>query len=297
LTGPTGAGKSAVAAAVAAEIGAEIINADSLAFYKGLDIGTAKPGPAELALAPHHLLDVAEPDQDFTVADFLRLARPLISDLASRGRAPLVVGGTGLYLRSLTKGLFDGPARDESYRAHLRELEAGGRSLHGILAELDPAAAARLKPADRPRLERALEVLHLTGESIVAHQGRHGLAERPYDALTIIVDRPKPEMEARLALRTSRMFEAGLVEEVRGLLARGLSPDLKPLKSVGYLEAVAVAQGRLGLKEAEAATLLRTRQLAKRQRTWFRGQMPEGLWMAPEAAAVAKVARDFLEAP
>jgi tRNA dimethylallyltransferase len=297
LTGPTGVGKSALAAELAREISGEVINADSLAFYRGLDIGTAKPNAYERAMAPHHLLDVVEPDRDFTAADFLRLARPLIAELAANNRVPLVVGGTGLYLRSLLKGLFEGPARDEAFRASLWERAPDGPALHRMLEALDPLAAARLKPADRPRLERALEVLHLTGESILTHQARHGLSERPYDALTIIVDRGPEEMEARLAARTKAMYEGGLVEEVRALLARGYSPSLKPLRSVGYLEAAEVALGRLDRDSAEAATLVRTRQLAKRQRTWFRGQTPEGLWMEPSREAVVRVVKDFLAAP
>jgi tRNA dimethylallyltransferase len=245
-------------------------------------------------MAPHHLLDVADPDEDFTAADFVRLARPLIADLAARGRLPMVVGGTGLYIRSLLRGLFDGPPRDEAYRAFLRSA-AGPEGLHGLLSELDPEAAAAIGPTERHRLERALEVLYLTGESIVAHQRRHALSERPYESLTVIVDRPLPEMEIRLAERTRAMYEGGLVEEARGLLEKGYDPSLKPLGAVGYREAVGVALGRLGLAEAEAETLLRTRRLAKRQRTWFRGQAPDGVWTAPEGAA--RLVRQFLAAP
>jgi tRNA dimethylallyltransferase len=201
-----------------------------------------------------------------------------------------------LYLRSLLRGLFKGPPKDEAYRAALRAAAPAAADLHEMLRKADPLAASRLSPLDRPRIERALEVLHLTGESIVAHQARHALADRPFDALTIIIDRPPPEMAARLEARTRAMYEGGLVEEARGLLAKGYSPRLKPMMAVGYREAVAVALGQMGQAEAEAATLARTRQLAKRQRTWFRGQAPDGLWMRPDPRAVAKAAKDFLEA-
>jgi tRNA dimethylallyltransferase len=293
LTGPTGAGKSALAIALARALGGEIVNADSLAFYRGLDIGSAKPTLSERAAAPHHLLDVVDPDEDFTAADFARLARPLIAEISARGRLPLVVGGTGLYLRTLVRGLFDGPPRDPGFRSRLHQMLESGRSLHHLLSELDPLAAARIKPTERHRLERALEVFHLTGESIVTHQARHALADKHFDALTVIVDLEKRELDERLRIRTQAMFEGGLVEEARGLLEKGYSPSLKPFQAVGYREAVDAALGKIGLGEAMASTLRRTRQLAKRQRTWFRGQMPEGLWMIPDLAAVGRVVEDF----
>ena len=295
VAGPTGVGKSALAAFLARDLGGEVINADSLAFYRGLDIGTAKPDLAERSMAPHHLLDIVDPDEDFAAMDFVRLAKPIIGRLLEAGRVPFVVGGTGLYLRSLVKGLFEGPPRDEAFRASLRAMAESGRSLHDILAERDPLAASIIRPTERHRLERALEVLHLTGESIAAPQARHALGDRMFDALTIIVDLDKGELSARLASRTSEMFRKGLVEEARGLLAKGYSPSLKPLQSVGYREAVEVALGRLDVKDAEESTLRRTRLLAKRQRTWFRGQTPEGLWMRPDPAAIGRVVKDFWE--
>ena len=282
ITGPTGAGKSDLALALAEALGGEIINADSLALYRGFNIGTAKPGPEDLARAPHHLIDVLDPDENFDAAAYLRAARPIVERLDQAGRPALAVGGTGFYLRSLTRGLFEGPGRDDDFRRQLAAQAARGINLHARLAEVDPETAARLAPADRVRVERALEVLHLSGRSISQWQAEHGLAEAPFAALTIIVDRPPEEMAGRLERRTRLMFERGLVEEVEGLLAAGWSEELKPFGSIGYKETVQHLRGRISLDEAMAKTLIATRQYAKRQRTWFRGQMPEGLWFHPD---------------
>ncbi|MDR1656969.1 MAG: tRNA (adenosine(37)-N6)-dimethylallyltransferase MiaA [Deltaproteobacteria bacterium] len=293
ITGPTGAGKSALAVEVALELGAEILNADSLAFYRGFDIGSAKPTPAERQSVPHHLFDVADPDDNFSAGDFVRLARPLIDSLTNQGKLPLVVGGTGLYLRSLTRGIFESPGRDDAFRGHLKELAQNGQNLYQLLTSLDPQSAAKIRPFDRARIERALEVFHQTGEGISSHQERHALAERPYNCLTVIVDRPVQELDHILKTRTRAIFDGGLIEETRALLAKGLSSELKPFKTVGYLEATEFLAGRMSLEQARESTFRRTRQLAKRQRTWFRGQCPDGLWMFPAPASVIEVIRDF----
>jgi tRNA dimethylallyltransferase len=293
LAGPTGSGKSDLALATAEALGAEIVNADSVACYRGLDIGSAKPSPADQARVPHRLLDVVDPDQPFSAADYATLARSAVEAAARRGRPALAVGGTGLYIRSLVKGLFAGPGRDDAFRAELRAQAAAGVDLHALLRRRDPAAAVRLAPGDRARIERALEVFHLTGESIVAHQSRHGLAERFFRVLTVVVDRPVEELDERLRRRTKGMFEAGLVEETAGLLARGYDRSLPPMRSVGYLECLRLLAGELTRPEAEAAVQLRTRQLAKRQRTWFRNQSPEALRLPPEPEPLLKLARDF----
>ncbi len=282
ITGPTGAGKSDLALAAARELGGEIINADSLALYRGFNIGTAKPGPGELAAVPHHLIDVLDPDQSFDAAAYLRAARPLATSLHQAGRPALAVGGTGFYLRALTAGLFEGPGRDDAFRARLAADAAAGMDLHARLAQVDPDTAARLAPADRVRIERALEVHHLSGRPISQWQREHGLAEKPFRTLTIIIDRAPEEMRERLERRTRLMFERGLVAEVEGLLAAGWSPDLKPFGSIGYKETVEHLAGRLSLAEAEEHTLSATRKYAKRQRTWFRGQMPDGHWFHPD---------------
>jgi len=284
ITGPTGAGKSDLALAAAEALGGEIINADSLALYRGFDVGTAKPGPADRLRAPHHLIDVLNPDEAFDAAAYLGAARPLAEALYQAGRPALVVGGTGFYLRSLTAGLFPGPGRDQAFRDRLAEETAAGVDLHARLAAVDPETAARLAPGDRARLERALEVFHLTGRSISRWQKEHGLAETPFRVLTIVLDRPREELDRRLFERTHHMFEQGLVEEVEGLLAAGWNSDLKPFGAIGYKETIQHLAGKLTLEEAREKTLLATRRYAKRQRTWFRGQMPAARWFHPAQA-------------
>ena len=294
ITGPTGAGKSDLALKAAQILGGEIINADSLALYRGFDIGTAKPTPAERRLVPHHLIDVLNPDESFDAAAYLRAARPLVEALSARKRPALAVGGTGFYLRSLTRGLFEGPGRDEAFRARLAEEAAAGADLHSRLAALDPETAARLAPADRVRIERALEVLHLSGKSISQWQRDHGLAEKPFKTLTIVIDRPREEMEKRIAQRSARMFELGLAEEVRELLAAGWAAELKPFGSIGYKETLGYLRGQWSLAEAVEKTVIATRRYAKRQRTWFRGQMPEALYFHPDQLEeIVKILTDF----
>lgn len=294
ITGPTGAGKSELALEVALALGGQIINADSLAFYRGLDIGTAKPSFEERRKVPHHLIDILEPNEPFSAADFMRLARPLIFELCSKGLPPLVVGGTGLYLRSLTGGLFEGPGRDQRYRDQLKKMAASGTDLYELLRQKDPDSAAQIKPSDPTRIVRALEVLRLTGEGILAHQRRHALSDRPFEVLTLVIDRPIKESEERLKLRTKGMFEMGLVEELKNLLAQGYAQDCKPFQSVGYRECLAILAGRLDLKQAQELVFIRTRQLAKRQRTWFRGQTPEATWLYPDFSSVLALVKDFL---
>ncbi len=294
VTGPTGSGKSDLALTLARELGGEIINADSLALYRGFDIGTAKPTAEERALVPHHLIDVLNPDEAFDAARYLRAARPLAEGLHAAGRPALAVGGTGFYLRSLTAGLFEGPGRDDGFRARLAGEAEAGADLHARLAEVDPETAARLAPADRVRIERALEVHHVSGRPISAWQREHGLAEAPFETLTIVLDRPAREMEDRLRRRTRLMFGRGLVAEVESLLAAGWPPDLKPFGSIGYRETLEHLAGRLTLTEAEEQTFLATRRYAKRQRTWFRSQMPGAVWFHPDQAEdILAAARRF----
>jgi tRNA dimethylallyltransferase len=292
LTGPTGAGKSELALAAALALGGEIINADSLALYRGFDLGTAKPSPADRARAPHHLLDILDPDQAFDAAAYLKAARPLIRRLARAGRPALVVGGTGFYLRALTRGLFNGPGRDEAFRARLAAEDTG--ALHTRLAAVDPLTAARVGPADRVRLERALEVHHLTGRPISQWQKEHGLRDKPFETLTLVLDRPPAELEARLRRRTDLMFAEGLKDEVEKLLQAGWAATLKPFGAIGYRETLDHIRGLISLDRAREKTFLATRRYAKRQRTWFRGQMPEARWFHPDQnAAVVELLRDF----
>jgi tRNA dimethylallyltransferase len=292
VTGPTGSGKSALALKLAEELCGAVINADSLSFYKGFDIGTAKPSKEEMGRVPHYLFDILEPDELFDAADFIRLARPLIKELCAKGLAPLVTGGTGFYIRSLTKGLFEGPGRNPEFRESLREAEAKGTDLHELLAKCDPEAARRINKRDRIRIERALEVLRFSGKSIVDAQNDHRLSEKPFESLSLVLDQKTPLLDARLTARVQEMLNCGLIEETRAHLDSGLSPELKPLKSVGYREAVSYLKGEVSLGEISELIYLRTRRLAKRQRTWFRGQLPEGIRLDPDewekALALAK---------
>ncbi|MDR2459322.1 MAG: tRNA (adenosine(37)-N6)-dimethylallyltransferase MiaA [Deltaproteobacteria bacterium] len=293
LTGPTGTGKSSLAVTLAQKIGGEIINCDSLAFYKYLDIGTAKPTKSDMEKVPHHLFSILEPDEEFCAASYLRLARPLIEELFSLGKKPIVVGGTGFYLRSLTKGLFDGPGSNKVYRQHLHDLESEGQNLYELLAKTDPLAAKNLNPNDRVRIVRALEVFNAAKTSIVTIQEQHGLREKPFETLALIVDIEKSELDGRIRQRVRKMFSEGLIEETLGLLAKGYSPELKTLMSMGYREAVLYIQKELTLEEAQEQAYLRTRRLAKSQRVWLKGQLPEGLKVPSSEGRIKELAQEF----
>lgn len=271
IAGPTAAGKSGLALEVAERWGAEIVSCDSVAVYRGCDVGAAKPGSAERARVLHHLLDVAAPDERFSAADYVERADRVIAEIAGRGRAVLVVGGTGLYLRALVDGLFPSPPPNPAFRAALRE-EAGRLgwpALHARLQALDPMAASRIAPTDPVRIERALEVHAQTGEPISALQERHRAAARlRYSTLTLLVDPGQEELDRRIGLRIERMLAEGLVEETRRLVAR-YGRDAKPLAAVGYKEVLAFLEGQMGEAELGSAIQRATRHFARRQRTWF----------------------------
>jgi tRNA dimethylallyltransferase len=271
IAGPTASGKTGLGLELGERLGAEIVSCDSVAIYRGCDIGAAKPSPAERARVPHHLLDVAEPAERFSAADYVERADQAIAEIAARGRPVLVVGGTGLYLRALVDGLFPSPPPDPAFRAALRE-EAerlGWPALHARLFTLDPEAAARIAPTDRVRIERALEVQVQTGEPISALQARHRAAARSrYPTLTLLVEPSPEELDRRIALRTERMLAAGLIEETRRLVACH-GRDLKPLAAVGYKEALAFLDGHLSEAELGPTIQRATRHFARRQRTWL----------------------------
>jgi tRNA dimethylallyltransferase len=274
IVGPTASGKSALALQLARERAAEIVSCDSLQVYRGLDVGSAKASPAERASVPHHLLDVVEPDQPFSAAEYARLARAAARDIASRGRLCMVAGGTGLYLRALLQGLFEGPSRDEALRRRFEAL--GGRfgdaRLHRLLAHVDPEAAGRIRPRDRVRVVRALEVFWATGRPISLQQREGTLPLAGFRPLVVGLDPGREALRAAVVARTRRMLSEGLLDEVRGLLDRGYAPDLRPLQAIGYRQAVAVLQGRLGAAQAEQSIVTDTLRFAKRQMTWFRHQ-------------------------
>ena len=274
LAGPTGAGKTSLAISLAVKFGAEIISADSMQVYRYLDIGTAKPSSSEREKAVHHLIDLVDPDQEFDVAAYLARARPLINELHERRVPILVVGGTGFYVRSLIRGLFKGPGSDAVIRARLKQeaRDSSKEDLHDHLAQVDPETAARLHPHDLFRVIRALEVFELTGRTLSSFHTEHGLAEKPYQVLFFALTLPCEELYGRIEARTSCMFEAGLVEEVQSLLKRGYTPDLKPLKSIGYKQVVDFLAGTINLDQARIEMIKMTRRYAKRQMTWLRSQ-------------------------
>ena len=274
IVGPTASGKSALALGLAREREAEIVSCDSLQVYRGLDIGSAKASPEERREVPHHLLDVADPDEVFSAAEYARRARAALTGITSRGRLPLVAGGTGLYLRALTEGLFDGPPRHEETRRRLETLAEryGDARLHRLLRHLDPEAAARTAPPDRVRTVRALEVYRATGRPISEHHRQAAEPLRGYRILTVGLAPDRVKLRRVVEERTRAMLERGLVDEVRGLMGRGYGPELRPLQAIGYREAVAVVRGEMTRDEAEAAIVTATMRFAKRQMTWFRHQ-------------------------
>jgi tRNA dimethylallyltransferase len=271
VLGPTGSGKSDLALRIAQELRGEIVNCDSLQIYRGFDIGTAKVAEPERRGIPHHLIDLVEPGELFTAGDFARAARAVLQGIAARGRLPVIVGGTGFYLRALLEGLFTGPSRDEAIRDRLRRREQRRPgSMHRILTRLDPETAARIHPNDRNKTMRALEVRLLEGRPLSAllDRGRTPLAG--FRPVKIGLDPPRELLYQRLNARAERMFQGGLVQEVRDLLARGVARDAKPFESLGYKQALQVIEGRLTGEQAVASTQLETRRYAKRQLTWFR---------------------------
>src|SRR5947207_1651578 len=268
ICGPTASGKTALAVEVAERLGAEIVSADSQQCYRGLDAGTAKPTAEERARVPHHLLDVADPEEQLDAARFLQLADAAIAGIAARGKRPIVAGGTGLWIRALLRGLLDAPGASPEFRAALREEfeKLGVPALHARLREIDPASAGGILPNDRVRIERALEVQALSGRPLSELQREHRFADVRYESLIWFLDPPREVLRDRIAARTRRMFADGsLRRETEWLLARGGG---KALKIIGYGEcAEALRTG--DWTGAEQRTNTRTRRYAKRQRTWF----------------------------
>ncbi len=289
IAGPTASGKSAAALELALELGGEIVNADSRQIYRHMDIGTAKPSAAERARVRHHLYDLVDPDQDFDAARYRDAARASVAEIAARGRLPIVVGGTGLYLRALTRGLFAGPRANPVLRRVLADLEAREPgTLRRWCRRLDPELAARLHPNDRVRQLRGLEVVVGTGRHMSSLQDAHGFGDTFGAPLFFVLDVEARELGRRIAERSRAMFEHGLVEEVRALHARGFGPELRVLQSIGYRQAARFLAGELTLEQATLDLDRATRRFAKRQRTWFRSE-PGTEWIAP--ARVLKLAR------
>jgi tRNA dimethylallyltransferase len=272
LTGATASGKTAVGVELARRLNAEIVSLDSMALYRGMDIGTAKPSESERADVPHHLVDVIEPDEEFSVAQYVEAAGAAVQEITARGRVPLFVGGTPLYLKALLRGLFSGPPADWELRRRLQAVaEAEGNAgLHARLAAVDPLSARRLHPRDTRRVIRALEVFEKTGRSISELQQQFDRARTAEECRVFVLDWPRTELQERIDRRVEAMFAAGLVEEVRGLLARAKPPGRTASQAVGYREVIEHLHGERALAETIELVKLRTRQFSKRQATWFR---------------------------
>jgi len=268
LTGPTASGKTAVGVELAVLLNAEILALDSMTIYRGMDIGTAKPDAETRRRVPHHLLDLFDPHQECSVADYVALAEVACREIVARGRTPLFVGGTGLYLRALLRGLFEGPAADWSIR-HRLQAEPGPQ-LHARLQAVDPASAARLHPNDQRRLIRALEVFELTGKPLSAQQQQSPLPtdQRPRHVYWLHLDREA--LHQRIDSRVEQMISDGLVDEVRRLLSGGQPLGRTARQGLGYKEIIEHLAGQCSQSEAVATIQTRTRQFAKRQETWFR---------------------------
>ncbi|MFN0167122.1 MAG: tRNA (adenosine(37)-N6)-dimethylallyltransferase MiaA [Bryobacteraceae bacterium] len=279
VVGPTGSGKSALALHLCRKFQGEVVNCDSLQLYRHFDIGTAKLAMAEREGVPHHLIDVLEPDEVFTAGEFARRARPILVDISERGRLPVVVGGTGFYLRALLEGLFPGPRRDEDVRTRLsaREQRRPG-SLHRLLRRFDRRSAQEIHPNDLPKIIRALEVRVLTGRPMSEWFATDRDALTGFRCLKLGLSPNRDRLYERLNQRVVHMFDGGLIDEVAGLLARGVPPEAKPFESLGYRQALQVLRGDLTVKEAIFYTQRDTRNYAKRQWTWFRSD-PAVEWL------------------
>ncbi|HYQ90186.1 MAG TPA: tRNA (adenosine(37)-N6)-dimethylallyltransferase MiaA [Candidatus Binatia bacterium] len=270
LVGATASGKSLVALGLADLLGGEIVGADSRQIYRGLEIGTEAPTPADRARAPHHFVAFLDPTETYSAGRYGREARAVVAAIEARGRAPIVAGGSGLYIRALLQGLFVGPARDESIRARLtaRIREEGLETLREELRRVDPEAHAAILPGDPVRVIRALEVWELTGRPITAL--RRELQPAPLPALVFGLRWPRPLLAKRIASRIGRQLARGFLEETRALLAASLPEDAPGPRTLGYRELLAHLRGQSSLEEACERIALKTRQLAKRQETWFR---------------------------
>lgn len=272
LAGATACGKTATGIELACRLNAEVLSLDSMAIYRGMDIGTAKPSAEEQAAVPHHFIDLLEPSVDFSVAEYLTAAERIAADLVSQGKTPLFVGGTGLYLRSLLRGVFEGPSKDLTIRARLERVvaEESPEALHARLAEIDPASAARLHPQDVRRVVRALEVFELTGAPASSHLAEGPLPEEERPKRVFWLSPPRAWLHDRINGRVDQMFAAGLVDEVRRLISQPGGLGRTSSQALGYKEVIEHLEGRLPLEECVTLVQTRTRQFAKRQETWFR---------------------------
>ena len=282
LVGPTASGKTRLAVELAKEHNGEVVSADSMQIYRRMDIGTARPTAEGMAGIPHHMIDVADPEEDFSVARYVEMAAACVDDILARGKLPIVAGGTGLYVDSLLSGrTFAAFSPESSLRQELEgELaERGGEAMLAELAQVDPEAAGRLHPNDHKRIVRALEVYRSTGKTISQHNRETRSLPPRYQALTIGLNfQDRADLWARIDARVEQMAAAGLEREVRELLSSGLPPTCTAMQAIGYKEFVAAVEGEMTWREAEELVKLRSRQYAKRQITWFK-RNPDTHWL------------------
>jgi tRNA dimethylallyltransferase len=283
ICGPTGIGKTASAISLARMFNGEIINADSMQVYQYMDIGTAKPSPSERAAIPHHMIDIIAPDEPFDAAVFASMGRDKIMELNSRGVVPFVAGGTGLYIKALTRGIFQSEAGDPDIRENLKKTarEKGTPFLHDRLREVDPETAGRVHPNDMYRIVRALEVFEITNIPISCHHQEHRFGEALFDVLKIGLTMDRTLLYDRINRRVDAMIAQGLLEETQQLLNRGYSDRLKPMNAIGYRHMTTFMRGQFAWEDAVETLKRDTRRYAKRQFTWFKAD-PDIIWTQPE---------------
>lgn len=297
LVGPTGVGKSSLAVELAESFGGEILNADSIQVYRYLDIGTAKPTPEERRKVAHHLVDILTPDQPFDAAAYRRIGREIVDSLHRKGIPIFVAGGTGLYIKALTQGLFSGPGIKGGVREKLKQEaeHSGSQLLYDRLAEVDPESAAHIHPNDLFRIIRALEVFESTGLTISFFKNQHRFGDRPYLTFKIGLDLDREELYRRIDERVERMIDKGLLREVETLMKMGYGKELKPMQSLGYKQMMQYLSGECGWTEAVSRIKRETRRYAKRQRTWFKADS-EVQWRneSSERGKILEEVRSFL---
>ena len=302
IVGPTASGKTRMAVELAQRHNGEVISADSMQIYRTMDIGTAKPTKEEMGGIPHHMIDVADPEEDFSVARYVEMAARCVDDVLERGKLPIVAGGTGLYIDSLLSGRTFAPfSPDSALRGELeRELaEKGGQAMLEALAQVDPEAAQRLHPNDHKRIVRALEVYRSTGKTITQHNRETQAIPPRYNALTIgLAFQDRQAMRRRIDQRVDEMVAAGLEDEVRRLLTSGISPKCTAMQAIGYKEFTQALSGEMTWQEATDVVKLRSRQYAKRQLTWF-GRNPNTRWVRwddpPEFEQGRRASTEYME--